>query len=184
MRQSTYSESNNSSANQEIPSLVRKLKIHYCVHKSTPYVLILNQINIVHVLPYHLFYFTNEAVGCDSRNDKLHAAMLRNISLYFQTVSFLAYYNRTLHAFLYTIMCVTCSNYAIHLCKCTSIMCWSVEIWNTALQRFIQPTRSFLCLGYDCFFRYPAVEKSQHPITLLSLCGGKKKQISDATCRK
>jgi hypothetical protein len=82
MRHSTYSEGNSSSANQEIPRPVRTLQIHYCVHKRTSFVLILSQINIVHILPYHLFYFPDEALGCGSRNDKLHSVMLRNLSLY------------------------------------------------------------------------------------------------------
>ena len=92
-------------------------------------------------------------------------------------VSFLASYNRNLHAFLFSVKPVSCPNYAIHLSRCTGIVCWWVEMWSTSLQRLIQPVLKFLCLGYECFFQCPAVEKSQLPMMFLSLCGKKAKSV-------
>jgi hypothetical protein len=53
MEESPSWEDNSHSANQQIPRLLRKLKVHYCVHKSSQHFHILSQTYPVHILPPH-----------------------------------------------------------------------------------------------------------------------------------
>jgi hypothetical protein len=55
MKHTSCLEVHSFSAIQEIPSILRKQKVHFRVQKSPPLVPILNQINLVRTLPSHLF---------------------------------------------------------------------------------------------------------------------------------
>jgi len=56
MGQSPYWEANSHSAGQEIPRLLWKPKVQYCVHKDQSLVPVLSQIQPVHSFPP---YFSN-----------------------------------------------------------------------------------------------------------------------------
>jgi len=53
MEQCPFCETNRSSASQEIPLILWKPQVHYCIHKPSPTGLILSQINPVHIFPKH-----------------------------------------------------------------------------------------------------------------------------------
>jgi hypothetical protein len=53
MEQSPSWEANWSAASQEIPRILWNSKVHYCIHKCPPCVLILSQLNPVHTPKSH-----------------------------------------------------------------------------------------------------------------------------------
>jgi hypothetical protein len=54
MELSSSAEAASYAATQELPSILRNLKVHYRIRKSTPLVPILNQIDTVHTIPFCL----------------------------------------------------------------------------------------------------------------------------------
>jgi hypothetical protein len=54
MEQSSSGEAASCAATQEIPKILWNLTVQYCVQESTPVVLILSQINSVHIAPSYL----------------------------------------------------------------------------------------------------------------------------------
>jgi hypothetical protein len=55
MKQIQFCEGYASSAGQKVACLSQNSEVHYCVHKSKPLVPILDQMDLVHVLPLFSF---------------------------------------------------------------------------------------------------------------------------------
>jgi hypothetical protein len=55
IEESPSSETKSLSASHKITHVLWKLKVHYCVHNSPPFLLILHQVNPVHTVPSYFF---------------------------------------------------------------------------------------------------------------------------------
>jgi hypothetical protein len=89
MDHSPYSETNNSSASQNLPHILWNIKVHYRVHKSLPLVPTLSQINSIQTLPWYVLNIYSNIIS--------HLHLSSKLSLTFRLI----HQNHALISFLH-----------------------------------------------------------------------------------